>query len=112
MGEVERQQVAVLVDQGRAATEVDVVVPQARHDEGAGRVDRMRIGIGRGVGGDVDDPPAMHDDVASGRRGTFLDVDDRDCLEHQVRRLARGAAGAGEDDEDGDGSGTRCHAPP
>ena len=103
MGEVQRQQVAVLFDQGRAAAEVDMVVPQARHDEGPGRVDRVRCGVGRGVGGHVDNPSVAHDDVAPGGRGALPDIDDGCGLDHEIRPLARGAAGAGEDDENGDG---------
>ena len=98
MGEVERQQVAVLVDQRWAAAEVDMVVPQPRHDESAGCVDRIRGDVGRGVGDDVDDPSAAYDDVAPGRRGALLDIDDGCALDHQVHRLPRGAAGAGEDE--------------
>jgi hypothetical protein len=112
MGEIQRQQVAVLVDQRRAATEVDMVVPQARHDEGAGRVDRLRGNVGRGVGGDVHDPSAADDDVAPWGRGALLDIDDGCRLDHQVRRLARGTAGAGDDEEKRDGWWTRGHAPP
>jgi hypothetical protein len=109
MGEVQRQQVAVLFNERRAAAEVDMVVPQARHDKRARRVDRIRRGVGRGVGRHVNDPSSADDDVAPGRRGALQDIDDGRGFDHQVRRLARGVAGAGEEDEKGDGWWTGWH---
>ena len=45
-------------------------------------------------------------------RDALPDVDDGGAFNHQVRRLARGAAGAGENDENGDGWRPDSHMPP
>ncbi|MNL08559.1 hypothetical protein D3C87_1292860 [compost metagenome] len=89
--DIEGHQFGVFLDQGLASAEMNMHVPQTRHDIAVTEVRRPRRAIAAGLAlrRHGDDVPAAHGHQLIGRRRPLLDIDHRDRGQQQVDRLDR-----------------------